>query len=286
MPHHNYSLTRYALLVIAGTALLLFGCGKAQKVSYPPYAPEDALTTIQVAEGFRVELVASEPLVADPVAMEIDEAGRMYVVEMHGYPLDKGGSGKIKLLTDTDGDGKPDKSTVFAEGLTLPNGIMRWKNGVIVTDAPDVLYLEDQNNDGRADVRKVLLTGFALSNPQHNLNTPVYGLDNWIYLAHEPAVTAQVYPNEFGDEGKAIIFPENAKAPSLPVNAAGRNVRFRPDTYELEILSGASQFGQTFDTWGHHFLVSNAGTCSRKYCRPGSPAQPRFAPFRVYPEPA
>jgi putative membrane-bound dehydrogenase-like protein len=190
--------------------------------------------------------------------MEIDEAGRVYVVEMHGYPLDKGGSGKIKLLTDTDGDGKMDKSTPFAEGLTLPNGIMRWKNGVIVTDAPDVLYLEDRDNDGRADVRKVLLTGFALSNPQHNLNTPLYGLDNWIYLAHEPAVTANVYRKEFGDEGKAVGFPGVPGAPSLPVNAAGRNVRFRPDTHELEILSGASQFGQTFDTWGHHFGVSNA----------------------------
>jgi putative membrane-bound dehydrogenase-like protein len=252
------SRTRYPLFIAATAGLLILGCGKEHKTARPPHPPEEALATIQVAEGFRVELVAAEPLVADPVAMEIDEAGRVYVVEMHGYPLDKGGSGKIKLLTDTDGDGKMDKSTVFAEGLTLPNGIMRWKNGVIVTDAPDVLYLEDQDHDGRADVRKVLLTGFALSNPQHNLNTPLYGLDNWIYLAHEPAVTANVYPKEFGDAGKAIVFPGVAGAPSLPVNAAGRNVRFRPDAHELEILSGASQFGQTFDTWGHHFGVSNA----------------------------
>lgn len=238
---------------------MALGCGKEKNKNLTsPYAPEDALSTLKVAEGFRIELVAAEPLIADPVAMEIDEAGRIYVVEMHGYPLDKGGSGKIKLLSDTNGDGKLDKSTVFAEGLTLPNGIMRWKKGVIVTDAPDLLYLEDQNNDGVSDIKQVLLTGFALSNPQHNLNTPVYGLDNWIYLAHESAVTAKVYQKEFGDEGKAIIFPGRAHIPALPVNAAGRNVRFRPDTYELELMSAESQFGQTFDTWGHQFLVSNA----------------------------
>lgn len=105
-------------------------------------------------EGFSVEMVASEPLIADPVAMEVDENGDMYVVEMHGYPLDVSGSGKVKLLKDTDNDGYPDQSIIFADKLTLPTGIMRWKNGFIVTDAPDVLYLEDTNNDGKADIRQ------------------------------------------------------------------------------------------------------------------------------------
>jgi hypothetical protein len=92
---------------------------------------------------------------------------------------------KVKLLKDTDNDGFPDKSIVFADHLKLPTGIMRWKKGIIVTDAPDVLYLEDTNNDGKADIRKKILTGFALSNPQHNLNTPRFELDNWIYFGHE-----------------------------------------------------------------------------------------------------
>jgi putative membrane-bound dehydrogenase-like protein len=141
---------------------------------------EKALSTFELAPGFKIELVAAEPLIADPVAMEIDENGRMYVVEMHGYPLDLSGSGKIKLLTDADGDGKMDKSTVFADGLTLPTGIMRWKKGVLVTDPPNVLYLEDNDGDGQADIRNIVLTGFALSNPQHNVNSPRLGLDNWI----------------------------------------------------------------------------------------------------------
>ena len=165
---------------------------------------------------------------------------------------------RSKLLTDTDGDGRMDQSTVFAEGLVLPNGILRWKQGVLVTDAPDVLYFEDTTGDGKADVRKVMLTGFALSNPQHNLNHPVLGLDNWIYLAHEGTVATKTYQEEFGDPGKAIFYPDLPDGPRLPQNANGRSVRFRPDAQALEMLSSKSQFGHTFDQWGDYFLVSNA----------------------------
>lgn len=219
---------------------------------------QKALASFQVMEGFKVEMVAAEPLIADPVAMEVDEDGNMYVVEMHGYPLDVSGSGKVKLLKDTNNDGFPDRSIVFADKLKLPTGIMRWKKGFIVTDAPDVLYLEDTNNDGKADIRKKLLTGFALSNPQHNLNTPRFELDNWIYLGHEGAVTPFVYKKEFGDKGTPIVFPDNPAAPQLDANANGRAVRFKPDRYELEELSGRTQYGHTTDAWGHRLYTSNA----------------------------
>ncbi|MDF9795236.1 putative membrane-bound dehydrogenase-like protein [Catalinimonas alkaloidigena] len=218
---------------------------------------QNPIHTFEIMDGFRIELVASEPLVADPLAMEIDEYGRMYVVEMHGYPLDVAGSGKVKLLEDTNDDGLPDKSTVFADSLILPTGIMRWKNGVIVTDAPDVWYLEDSDNDGQADIKEKILTGFARSNPQHNLNTPLYGLDNWIYLAHESTVSTKFFHEKFGGEGEEVRF--NAKPEiKLPTNANGRNVRFKPDTYELEALSGETQFGLSFDSWGHMLMTSNA----------------------------
>ncbi|MEM6843681.1 MAG: PVC-type heme-binding CxxCH protein [Bacteroidota bacterium] len=231
-------------------------------LSCQPFSPfseeaQQALGTLQVTDGFSVELFASEPLIADPVAMEIDEYGRLYVVEMHGYPLDTEGSGKIKILTDTNSDGLPDESTTFAEGLILPTGIMRWKEGVLVTDAPDVLYLADTTGDNVADVREVVLTGFARSNPQHNLNSPVYGLDNWIYLAHEGTISTKFFHEQFGGEGQTVTFSSHPEV-QLPTNADGRNVRFRPDTYELEMMSGESQFGQTFDHWGHQILTSNA----------------------------
>ena len=211
-----------------------------------PVPAEDALSTFEVAPGFEIQLLAAEPLIASPVDMEIDEYGRLYVVEMPGYPLDKSGTGKIKLLADTSGDGQMDKSFLFADGLTLPTSIMRWKNGVLVTDAPNVLYLEDTNNDGTADVKDTLLTGFALSNPQHNLNSPVYNFDNWIYLAHEGSVSTTTYEKEFGDEGTEIFFPDSPNSPRLPKNASGRSVRFRPDQRLLEETSSKNTVWSLF----------------------------------------
>ena len=246
----DYGIWFVTLNIVAG----LIGCENK------PYSKsaEEALSTFTIDSAFRIELVASEPMVSDPVAIEIDEYGQMYVVEMHGYPLDLGGTGKVKLLTDNDGDGIMDKSTVFAEGLILPTGVMRWKQGVIVTDPPNVLYLEDHDGDGKADVRDTLLTGFAVSNPQHNTNNPLLGLDNWIYLGHEPAISTTAYKEQFGDRGSEIIFPGLANGPKLTENASGRSVRFRPDESALEILSSKTQFGHTFDAWGRYLLVSNS----------------------------
>ena len=225
-----------------------------------PNADEDQADPLQaftVQEGFEISMVAMEPLISDPVDMEVDENGRLFVVEMPGYPLDLGRTGRVKELIDTDGDGLPDESIVFAEDLVLPTGIMRWKKGFIVTDTPDVLYLEDTNGDGKADKREVLLTGFALSNPQHNMNNPVYGLDNWIYLANEGYFTTIDYKDLFGDEGSPVGFANAPNAPQLPPNAGDRNVRFKPDELLLEMCSASTQFGQAFDPWGHHFETSN-----------------------------
>lgn len=244
-------------IAVAVTALILAGGRLSSQAPGPPYSPADALRTFRLADGFQIETFASEPLVTSPVAMEVDERGRLFVVEMPGYPLDVGGSGRVVMLEDTDRDGKPDRRTVFAEGLRLPAGIMAWKQGVIVTDSPQVWYLEDTNNDGRADVKRELLTGFALTNPQHTTNSPIYGLDNWIYLANEGPVRTIRYRDIFGDAGGEVRFPDRPGGPRLPPDADGRNVRFRPDTYELEMLSARSQFGQTFDAWGHHFDVTN-----------------------------
>ncbi|NND08878.1 MAG: c-type cytochrome [Saprospiraceae bacterium] len=212
----------------------------------------------RLEEGFQIELVAMEPLIADPVDMEIDEWGRMFVVEMHGYPLELSGTGLVKRLVDTDGDGLPDESTIFADSLIVPTGIMRWKQGFIVTDPPHVYYFEDLDDDGKADIREVLLTGFARSNPQHNVNNPTYGLDNWIYLSHEGAVRTQLFGDLLGDKGTEVHMPQVPNGERLPQNANGLGVRFRPDSGQLEMLSAKSQYGQAFDEWGHHFQTNNA----------------------------
>ena len=239
-------------LLLTSLACLLAGCGR----SGAPYSPKDALKTFRIESGFHIDTYVTEPDIRSPVAMEFDENGRIYVVEDPGYPLNVAGKvGRIILLEDTNGDGRPDRRTVFADKLTMPTGIMRWKKGVLVTDAPDVLYFEDTDGDGKADVRRVVLTGFAFSNPQHTVNNPVYGLDNWVYLAHEGPATAVIFTDKFGDRGSDLRFPDRPAGPRLP--PARRMVRFRPDTYELEYLSSGSQFGHSFDTWGRQFTVSN-----------------------------
>src|SRR5262245_41252906 len=132
--------------------LLLAATAVAQSApSGPPYRPEESLRHFRLDPGFRIELVASEPDVQSPIAMDIDERGRWFVVEMPGYPLDTAPTGRIRLLEDTNGDGRPDRSRIFADKLVLPSGVMRWRRGVIVTSVPDVLYLEDADGDGVAE---------------------------------------------------------------------------------------------------------------------------------------
>ena len=172
------------------------------------------MAMIRLEPGFRVELVASEPDVQSPVAMDIDEDGRIFVVEMPGYPLDVSPTGRVKLLEDTDGDGRVDRSTIFADNLRLPSGVMRHKRGILVTSPPDLLYFEDMNGDGKADHREVVLTGFARTNPQHAFNHPVYGLDNWIYLANSGGSEPVIYRDLFGDKGTGPHL-------SRPAGAAG-----------------------------------------------------------------
>jgi putative membrane-bound dehydrogenase-like protein len=256
-PHYfglvSFNRVSFLKFSLFAAIILLGACRK----SGPPYAVTEALKTFKVESGFHVEKFVSEPDIASPVAMDVDENGRIYVVEDRGYPLSVDNPlGRVKMLVDTNGDGIPDRVTVFADKLVMPTGVMRWKKGILVTDAPNVWYFEDTKGDGMADVRKLVLTGFAVTNPQHTVNNPVYGLDNWIYLAHEGPARAIIYKKQFGDLGTDIRFPDRPDVPALKEH--NRNVRFRPDTYRLESLSGSSQYGQAFDDWGHHFTTNNS----------------------------
>lgn len=228
-----------AVVGVLATLALVAGSGPPSvNVDEPPYEPSEALELFEVADGYRVELFAAEPLVSDPVAMEIDEVGRVYVVEDHGYPEEEGHRGIIRQIRDTSGDGFPDTSIVFASGLSKPRGATAWRGGLIVTASPDILFLRDSDGDGAADERQVLATGFSTQNPQMGVNTPIYGLDNWIYMAH-------AHP------GSRVMVGDDS------VDVSRRNVRFRPDSREMEALSGRSQFGHTFDRFGRHVLTVN-----------------------------
>lgn len=237
-------------LLVGLLALMAASCGKRG----PPLSPEEALGTFQLPSGFRIELAVAEPEIADPVAMAFDPQGRLYVDEMPDYPLDAEPKGRVKVLEDRDGDGRFEYSTVFADQLHFPSGVMAWRDGVLVTSAPDIIYLADTDGDGRADLREVVLTGFAKTNPQLRVNGLQYAIDNWIYVAY-PRPIAPVRYKEFADPGAPIRFPDEPGA--APAEVDSTDVRFRPSRKLVEAAAGNSEFGNAFDAWGNRFTVWN-----------------------------
>jgi len=212
-----------------------------------PLPPEQSLASFRLEPGLAVELVAAEPIVVDPVALCFDEKGRMFVAENRGYPTGPGDgyapAGTIALLEDANGDGRFEKRTTFASGLTFPNGVLPWKGGLFVTCAPDVLYLKDTDGDGRADERRVVFKGFATNqSTQLRVCYPTLGPDNWIYLST-------------GLSGGKVTSPIYTNHP--PVDVERNDFRFRPDTDQFEAADGKGQFGMTFDDFGHRFTCMN-----------------------------
>src|SRR4051812_24913084 len=148
----------------------------------PAMAPEQSMASMEVAPGYRIELVAAEPQVIDPVAVSTDENGQMYVVEMRDYSKkDKDFLGRIRLLTNKDNDGKYETSKVFLDKLSWPTAVICYNGGVFVGDPPDIIYAKDTDGDGIADIKQVIYTGFSRTNVQGMMNTLLWGLDHRIY---------------------------------------------------------------------------------------------------------
>lgn len=216
-----------------------------------PLSPEASLKALHLPEGFSAKIVAAEPLVFDPVAFDWDPKGRLWVVEMADYPLgldNKDASGgRIRVLEDRNHDGTYDHATLFAEGLNFPNGILTWRKGILVTAAPDILYLEDTDGDGRSDKKEVLLTGLTEGNQQLRANGLRWGLDNWVHVAAG---------GHHGKHGADTVLKSSRTKSEIAVGS--RDFRFRPDTGEVEPESGPTQFGRNRDDWGHWFGTQNS----------------------------
>lgn len=229
--------------------------------------PPNAAKTFHVLDGFEMQLIAAEPLVTDPVAITYDADGRAYVCEMNDYPYtDKAAHkpsqqnptdahiGKVRLLTDTDGDGTFDKATVFADGLSWPTGAACWKGGIFVTATPVVWYLKDTNDDGVADVRQKVFTGFKKLNVQAVMNNPIWGLDHRIYIAGgSNGGEIQRVP------GSESVMPLPKDFKPLPIKR--NDFSFDPSTGDVRLESGGARFGNTFDDWGNRFLCNIRNPC-------------------------
>ena len=149
-----------------------------------PLSPEESMKLVQLPIEFEMELFASEPMIINPMAMAWDERGRLYVIETVDYPNEvrtEGGNDKIKILEDTDGDGKADKVTVFADKLNIPTSIMAVNGGILISMAPDFIFLKDTNGDDVADVREVVITGWGKSDTHAGPSNLKYGFDNKIW---------------------------------------------------------------------------------------------------------
>ena len=218
---------------------------------YPAVAPKDAVATWKVKPGFKIEFVTHEPQVRDPIAISFDENGRMFVCEMIDYSEERDRTphlGRISMLEDKDGDGFYETSTVFADDLPLPTGLIWANGGLFVAASPNIWRLEDKDGDGRADGREIAFTGFGTGlkalNVQAMLNSLQWSQDNRIHVQGGP-----------GNRGK-ISSPKRLGQPAEEI--AGRDFWFDPRTYEFGFESGGAQYGMSFDNYGRKFACSNS----------------------------
>jgi len=206
-----------------------------------PFAPEEAQKFMQTPAEFRVELFASEPDIIKPISFTIDERGRVWVIEAQDYPNEvlngNPGDDRIKILEDTNGDGKADKFTVFADHLNLPTSLTFANGGVIVAAAPHFLFLKDTNGDDKADVRQVLSTGWGIRDSHAGPSNLQYGIDNYIW----GVVGYSGFNGEIN--GNKMQFTQGP-------------YRFRPDGSDFEYLTTSTNntwglgFSETFDVFG------------------------------------
>ncbi len=209
----------------------------------PPKDPLESLVCIHTHPELTVQLVAAEPLVADPVAIDFGIDGSLWVAQMpdYGRGVDEEfpPQGEIRLLRDANRDGIFDSATSFLSGLRFPTDVKVWRDGVLVCDAPDVIFAADRDGDGSAEVRETVLTGFATHNPHARVNSLRIGLDGWVY-------------------GSGGLFGGQVRnRAGTIVDVGHRDFRFRPDVGTVEGASGQSQQGRTRDDFDNWFGCTN-----------------------------
>lgn len=210
-----------------------------------PKSPAEALAAFRHRAELTVDLVAAEPLIESPVAIDWGADGRLWVCEMYDYPSGLDGKfkagGRIKVLSRSRPDGPYDQAVLFLEGLPFPTGVMPWGRGALICAAPNILYAEDTDGDGRADLVRTNVTGFATHNYQARVNGFSWGLDGWLYGSG----------GLFGGRVKSLLTGKE-------IELTGRDFRYRPETGEIEPAGGISQMGRVRDDFDHWFGNDNS----------------------------
>jgi putative heme-binding domain-containing protein len=240
------------LLLLLATRLVL----AQRNAPVPDPDPELERKTFQVADGFEVNLFAADPLLAKPIQMSFDPAGRLWIASSEAYPQIKPGqkqNDKVLILEDTKGIGKADKVTVFAEGLLIPTGLAPGDGGVYVVDSTDLVHLSDADGDGKADRRRVMLSGFGTEDTHHLVHALRWGPDGMLYF------------------NQSIYIHSHIETPYGPrrLNAGGV-WQYRPETQRLEVFARGwiNAWGHDFDRWGQSFLTDGANGEGINYVLP------------------
>lgn len=246
---YRLSLLAFALLFVASLAA-------AQGVPDPD--PELERKTFVVPEGFEVTLWAGDPQIHKPIQINFDEQGRLWVASSEVYPQIEPGkpaTDKILVLEDTDGDGKPDKRTVFADGLLIPTGVVPGDGGCYVANSTELLHFKDTDGDGKADQKRVVLSGFGTEDTHHLLHTLRWGHDGQLYM------------------NQSIYIHSHVETPWGVRRLNGGGIwRFRPETIELDVFCEGfvNSWGHHQDYWGQSFATDGAYGEGINYVFPGS----------------
>src|SRR3954464_14708648 len=254
-------MLRRTLLLLPLIALPLHAQRDA-KIPDPDPAVE--LASFKVAEGFEVNLFAADPLLAKPIQMNFDASGRLWVASSEVYPQIKPGqvaNDKVVILEDADGDGRAEKTTVFADKLLIPTGVEPGDGGAYVANSTELLHLADNDGDGKADRRRVVLSGFGTEDTHHILHTLRWAHDGMLYF------------------NQSVYTHSHVETPHGVRRLGGGGIwEFRPETMELEVFIRGmwNAWGHHFDRWGQSFVTDGAGFEGINYALPGAsyPATP------------
>ncbi len=275
--HASFSHGAWRTLLLRGIAWaaqrdadLLTTPAEREALAYPeggPLRPDAAASALRVHEDFTIELAAAEPLVVNPISMDWDPQGRLWVACTPGYPDKARFSGvpphdRIVVLTDRDADGRMDEAKTFADGLDLVTSFVLYRDGVIASAAPDILYLEDTDGDGVADARSVVFTGFGFGDTHAVVSNFRQGLDGWIYATQ-------------GYSGNASRDIRNSLGQSF--GAIGNGLfRFRSDGSAIEMVSsyGSNTWGVDIAWDGEIFFTMANGSHLRHVVLPEHSAAP------------
>jgi putative heme-binding domain-containing protein len=232
----------------------------AQRAPFPIPDPDPEVErrSFIVADWFEVNLFAADPILAKPIQMNFDPKGRLWLVSSEVYPQIKPGqtaNDKVIVLEDADGDGRAEKTTVFADGLLIPTGIEPGDGGAYVANSTELLHFKDTDGDGRADRKRVMLSGFGTEDTHHILHTLRWGFDGQLYF------------------NQSIYIHSHIETPHGVRRLGGGGIwEFRPETMELEVFVRGlvNPWGHHFDRWGQSFATDGAGGEGINYCLPGA----------------